>query len=1049
MKIDAVIFDLDGVITQTALVHSAAWKKMFDEFLGQHAKRTGTRFLEFDHERDYLPYVDGKPRYKGVESFLASRGIELPPGDPADPPSMETVCGLGNLKNKAFNDVLDAEGVEVYPSTVELIHRLRAAGIRVGVASSSKNCKAVLERAGLLDLFETRVDGVVSAEIGLKGKPEPDIFTTAADNLGARYDRSVVVEDAVSGVQAGARGNFGLVLGIARENNHRELKAHGADIVVSDIGEIGYEGILRWFGKGLEEDGWSLSYSDYVPEKEKSRETLLATGNGYVGTRGAFEEAKAGATNYPGTYMAGLYNRLVSKVGDRDVENEDFVNCPNWHHISIAVGEGPWLEVNGLEILDIERKVSFRTGLYQRVMTVRDGAGHITRIESDRFLSMADRHLGGQRYSVTPVNYGGVVRLRTGIDGNIINDGVARYRQLDQRHLEQVDQGVRDDISWVEVRTVSSGITVVVADRTSFAVNGNDRGLRSRAHTAKGMAGREVGATLEPGQQLSVTRIVSIHSSQEWDTPEPRQKALKAVSQSHGYDRLFEDNAEAWKRIWDSVDITLEGDRLAQKLLRMHLYHLMVSFSPQNSVIDASITARGLHGEAYRGHIFWDELFILPLYNMHFPKVTRAALMYRYRRLDAARQYARQHGFGGAMFPWQSGSDGREETQVVHLNPLTGKWGPDYSSFQRHVSLAVAYNTWQYVHMTGDTDFLARYGAEMFLEICRFWVSKASKDPGSGRYSIRNVMGPDEFHEKYPGATDGGLKDNAYTNIMVAWALEKAFEIVSLLEPGQRSALYGKMALDEQEMAVWKEVAGALTIVVEDDIIAQYDGYFGLKELDWDHYRQQYGNIYRMDRLLKAEGKSADDYKVAKQADTLQTFYNLEEGTVTAILQKLGYRLSGDYLRKNLQYYLARTSHGSTLSRVVHAQLADMIDDHALSWELYSNALTSDYSDIQGGTTGEGIHAGVMAGTVLIAIQSFAGVDLRGDTVRIEPNLPGHWRAIRFSFTFQGVRYHLAVDRDSVNLRCDDAPGDLVRVLVQGKEMDLRPGQEVNILINR
>ncbi len=287
-KFDAVIFDLDGVITKTALVHSAAWKKMFDEYLLERAEKHNKEFKEFSHENDYLPYVDGKPRYKGVESFLQSRGIEIPFGDPSDEPGLETICGLGNRKNQAFNEVLDRDGVEVYESTVALIHELKQKGIHVGVASSSKNCQAVLEKAGLIDFIETRVDGVVSAEIGLKGKPEPDIFTTASDNLGIDYDKAVVVEDAVSGVQAGKAGNFGLVLGIARENNKKELKTNGADIVVEDISEIGFDGIVEWFDNGLENDNWSISYSDYVPEKEKTRETLLTVGNGYLGTRGAF-----------------------------------------------------------------------------------------------------------------------------------------------------------------------------------------------------------------------------------------------------------------------------------------------------------------------------------------------------------------------------------------------------------------------------------------------------------------------------------------------------------------------------------------------------------------------------------------------------------------------------------------------------------------------------------------------------------------------------------------------------------------------------------------
>ncbi|MFO7670413.1 MAG: beta-phosphoglucomutase family hydrolase [Bacteroidales bacterium] len=248
-KFEAVIFDLDGVITKTALLHAAAWKKVFDEYLIFRKERFGEAFIEFSHAKDYLPYVDGKPRYSGVTSFLESRGIRIPYGNPGDDPLLETVCGLGNRKNIMFNRVLEEAGVEVYESTVQLLYMLQKAGVRIGVASSSKNCKPVLEKAGLIDLFETRVDGVVSAEMGLKGKPEPDIFTTACDNLGVDYHRAVVVEDAVSGVQAGKRGNFGLVLGIAREGNMKELYEGGADMVVMDLGEIGLEDMNAWFLK--------------------------------------------------------------------------------------------------------------------------------------------------------------------------------------------------------------------------------------------------------------------------------------------------------------------------------------------------------------------------------------------------------------------------------------------------------------------------------------------------------------------------------------------------------------------------------------------------------------------------------------------------------------------------------------------------------------------------------------------------------------------------------------------------------------------------------
>ena len=249
LKFNAVVFDLDGVITKTAVVHAAAWKKMFDEYMKIRAKREGGIFKEFTYKEDYLTYVDGKPRYKGVQSFLESRNIRLEYGDPSDSADRETVCGLGNRKNDAFRQVLEEQGVEVYPSTVDLITALKSYQIHVGVASSSKNCQYILRSAKLEHLFETRVDGVVSAELGLQGKPQGDIFVRAAENMGCKPAQSIVVEDAVSGVQAGKNGQFALVIGVAREHNQKELANNGADIVVEDFAGVTVETVNEWFNK--------------------------------------------------------------------------------------------------------------------------------------------------------------------------------------------------------------------------------------------------------------------------------------------------------------------------------------------------------------------------------------------------------------------------------------------------------------------------------------------------------------------------------------------------------------------------------------------------------------------------------------------------------------------------------------------------------------------------------------------------------------------------------------------------------------------------------
>jgi alpha,alpha-trehalase len=237
-KYDAVLFDLDGVVTKTAKVHAASWKELFDQYLENRAETRKEEFRPFDLDRDYHQYVDGKPRYEGVKSFLESRGIKLPYGSLEDPPDKETICGLGNKKNKLFLERIDKEGAEVYTSTVALLRTLRSKHFKTAIVSSSKNCADVLEAANLTHLFDTKVDGLDSAELKLEGKPAPDIFLEAARRLNVKPGRAIVLEDAVSGVLAGSRGKFGLIIGVDRRGHAAELKKGGADIVVKDLKEI-------------------------------------------------------------------------------------------------------------------------------------------------------------------------------------------------------------------------------------------------------------------------------------------------------------------------------------------------------------------------------------------------------------------------------------------------------------------------------------------------------------------------------------------------------------------------------------------------------------------------------------------------------------------------------------------------------------------------------------------------------------------------------------------------------------------------------------------
>jgi trehalose/maltose hydrolase-like predicted phosphorylase len=307
-----------------------------------------------------------------------------------------------------------------------------------------------------------------------------------------------------------------------------------------------------------------------------------------------------------------------------------------------------------------------------------------------------------------------------------------------------------------------------------------------------------------------------------------------------------------------------------QQLLRLHIAHVLQVCSPHTTDLDAGVLARGLNGEAYRGHVFWDELYVFPYLNVRLPRVARGLLLYRARRLEEARRAAQAAGYRGAMYPWQSGSDGQEETQVVHLNPLSGRWETDLSHNQRHVNAAIFYNVWRYYQATGDLEFMVDHGAEMMLEIARFWSSMATYNSRRERYEIHGVMGPDEFHERYPDSTEGGLRNNAYTNVMVAWLCETAQTLLELMPAAAADALTARIGLTDDEIAVWRRMSRRMFVPFHDGVISQFEGYEELTELDWDAYRERYnGKVQRLDRILRAEGDDPNRYKVSKQADTV------------------------------------------------------------------------------------------------------------------------------------------------------------------------------------
>jgi alpha,alpha-trehalase len=1269
-EIEAVVFDMDGVITNTAIVHAAAWKQMFDEYLKKRAERQGEQFRSFDSNLDYRRYVDGKPRYDGVRSFLESRNISLPYGSSDDKPDKETVCGLGNRKNRYFLQRLKKQDVKVYESSIRFIKQLESSGIQTAVISASRNAEAVLEAAGVQDLFSVKVDGVDSVKLQLNGKPDPAIFLEAAKRLKVKPERTAIVEDSLAGVEAGCRGQFKFVIGLDHANQERDLKERGANIVVHDLSQIevgqnssrrstrarktidslpsalerkdeifarlhertpavflDYDGTLTpivedpnnatlpdrtkkvikrliehysvavisgrdlsdvqdmvgigsiayagshgfdivgpggryrnqemgerflpalkraeaemrkairdipgaklehkrfaitvhyrqvgnanintvrqrfdnvssrypelrksggkkvielrpnidWDkGKALlylletlytdsgrilplyigdditDEDAfraigaqgvaiavgnekrqtaahyklrdpgevtkflqelaecakgevsegiWMMAYKGLNPKQERLRETLCTLGNGYFATRGAAPESTADDIHYPGTYVTGCYNRLKSKIAGQTIENESLVNLPNWLPIKFRFQNGDWFDVEKVNVLEYRQELNMRQGVLSRLVRFTDEKGRQTRVFQRRFVSMANEHIAGLEATIVAENWSGTIHIHSALDGRVTNSGVKRYQQLNSQHLEPVEtQSVDNETIYLQVETNQSHIRIAEAARTKLFRNDEQIPVKPNVIEESDYVAHEFSIRLEKGQAITVEKVVVLYTSLDHAISESGIEACKEIKRTSSFDELLEQHILSWDHLWRRCRIAVKDNERVALVLHMHIFHLLQTVSPHTIDRDAGVPPRGLHGEAYRGHILWDELFIFPFLNLSIPDITRALLMYRYRRLPEARWLAKQAGFEGAIYPWQSGSDGREESQELHLNPYSGRWIPDNSQLQRHINIAIAYNVWHYYQVSNDIEFLSFYGMEMLVEVARFWASIAKFNRSLGRYEIHKVMGPDEFHDAYPDADEPGINNNAYTNIMVVWVLCRTLEAIELVPDIRRQALMEKLALKPEELKRWEDISSKMCVVFHDDgIISQFEGYDELKEFDWEGYQKKYGNIQRLDRILDAEGDTPNRYKLSKQADVLMLFYLLSADELGELFHRLNYPFDYETIPRNIEYYLKRTSHGSTLSRVVHAWVLAR-SKRELSWHLFKEALESDVSDIQGGTTPEGIHLGAMAGTVDLVQRCYSGIETREDRLQLNPYLPNELKEIQFDILYR------------------------------------------------
>ncbi|MEE8392120.1 MAG: beta-phosphoglucomutase, partial [Anaerolineae bacterium] len=502
-------------------------------------------------------------------------------------------------------------------------------------------------------------------------------------------------------------------------------------------------------------NNWHIVETECDPKTLHHKETVFTIGNGYLGTRGAFEE------RYPGDWPATLVHGVFD---DTPLVHTELANAPNWLSFVLLVN-GERFRMDRGTLLSYRRDLDLRTGVLTRTVRWRSPAGRTVDLAIERFASLADQHLLGIRYRVTALDFEGTLELCAGLDGHMLNAELFHWQAVDQgpvlrRTFRPKSKGTAGPQGvYLHVRTRNSGIELCEA--CHLAVSGGTDATYTHldCDSAPTIAAH---LTVQPGEQITADKLIALVTSRE--TTDVRQAVLSKLEEavSHGYDDLRAANDAAWETEWETCNVTIEGDDKADLALRYSLFQLLIAAPRHDDRV--SIPAKTLSGFGYRGHVFWDtEIFIVPFFTYTRPEIARNLLMYRYHTLPGARRKARESGYEGAMFAWESAGSGDETTPRWVPSPdgeLTRIWCGD---IEHHISADVAHAIVQYWRVTGDDDFMRDYGAEIVLDTARFWGSRAEWNAARDRYEINDVIGPDEYHDH--------VNNNVFTNCMARWNL--------------------------------------------------------------------------------------------------------------------------------------------------------------------------------------------------------------------------------------------------------------------------------------
>ena len=753
-----------------------------------------------------------------------------------------------------------------------------------------------------------------------------------------------------------------------------------------------------------QDSSWVLTHEGYNVLTENAVESRFALGNGFLGMR-ASRPVSRGPTwvswlgyirwaSWPRCYVAGLFDRpnTVPPV-------PALVPVADWSRVRLVLDGNPQLLLDG-EFLASVRQLDMRRGILLSDLSYRAHAGITICSGELRLVSLADRAVALQL-------------LRFSLDRDDIDVTLEANFAMAGMGMEPL-QLDRDVCAW---RTEGSGKAVAMAGSVTLRADGRPL-VPERSFSLRWIwRWRSVA-----GQELELDRLVTVARSDRW-ADDPALVAADAMARGRalGWRGVLAAHETAWRQHWDASDVIIEGDDKVQEAVRFAVYHLTSAANPEDECV--SVGARGLTGDAYFGHVFWDtEIYLLPFYVAVWPEAARALLMYRYHTLHGARAKAAHFGFRGALYAWESADTGEETTpeRVIGADGtpveiLTGR-------MEHHISADVAYAVWQYWRFTRDDDFFLRAGAEMLLETARFWASRAVAE-ADGKRHIRHVIGPDEYHED--------VDDNAFTNVMARWNIGRGLETMDLLReswPNHAAALREKLALGDDELADWRDAIARIVTGLDaaTGIYEQFAGYYKLEQLDLSLYADRKMPI---DVVIGRERTQRS--QVVKQAD------------VVALIALLPDEFLGAAAKANFRHYEPRCAHGSSLSAGIHALVAARLGETETALRFLRQAAIADL-ELDPNSAG-GIRIAGLGGLWQAIILGFAGLDLKSDMLGIDPRLPPHWRSLSFRVCWRGRSVAIRIAGKTAQATLVDGEGMEIRIA--GTRGKLTPGVTLEVSI--